>query len=261
MQFLDVWHIAWIFIYLAGSAGFCIWLKTKNTNFQKKIIYSIIVVNFILHFAAPWFIHDTTEQWLLRVTMVNTCAVLVFLSPFLYWQQDRFLKPGWLYMCIIGALGLLFFPEYAIGFDPLSPNIIRLFVQHALLLFVPVLIFVLGHERISYKDAWACCVFYIVILIIVIANDAILYTLGVVHNMRWWNGSFQWHPGSLYPIVNWVIPDVFMTVPFGPNAGGFIYWPIFYMLPIIILFILPLTLLIMFILKNVYNIMKRNLRS
>lgn len=244
MQFLDIWHIMWIVIYFASTILLCIWLKSKAISFQKKIVYSIILLNFILHFLAPWVIQETAEAFIIRVTMVNICAVLVFLSPFLYWQKDKFLKPGWLYMCIIGSLGLLIFPEYAIGYDPFSLNIIRLFIQHALLLFVPVLMVVLGHESLRFRDAWTSCIFYIVILIIVIANDAILQVLGVVHDMRWLNGAFQWHPGTLYNIANIVVPNVFLTVPFGPQAGEFMYWPIFYMIPIIILFILPLTLII-----------------
>lgn len=256
MQFLDAWHILWILIYLFGSAGMCLWLKNKKPFFQKSIVYGIILLNFVLHFLAPWVIHDTTEGWLLRVTMVNVCAVLVFLSPFLYWQQDKFLKPAWIHMCIIGALGLLIFPEYAIGADPLSLNIIRLFTQHALLLFVPILMVVLGHETLRLRDSCSACIFYIIIIVIVIANDAILQVLGVVHDMRWFNGAFQWHPSGLYNIIDPLVPNIFMTTPFGPNAGEPLYWPIFYMLPAVILFILPLSLITTLILNKFKQIIK-----
>lgn len=251
--FLDIWHVSWMIIYFAGTIGLCFWLKSKSIFFQKKIIYSMILFNFVVHFVGPWIIFDTMEQWLLRSTMVNTCAVLVFLSPFLYWQQDKFLKPGWLYMCIVGAFGLIAFPEYAIGQSPFSFNLIRLFVQHAILLFVPVLMVVLGHEKLNFRDTWSSCVFYIFILIIVIANDAILQSLGVTHNMRWWNGAFQWHPGNLYNVVNIVVPEVFMTVPFGENAGTFMYWPIIYMLPVIALLVFPFSVLITWILNKSYH--------
>lgn len=244
IQFLDIWHIMWIMIYIVSTVLLCIWLKQKSVAFQKKVVYSIIIVNFILHFLAPWFIQETTQAFIIRVTMVNVCAVLIFLSPFLYWQKDKFLKPGWLYMCIIGSLGLLIFPEYAIGHDPFSLNILRLFIQHLLLLYVPIIMIVLGHENIRYRDTWTSCVLYIIILIIVIANDAILQVLGVVHDMRWLNGAFQWHPGSLYFIANALAPNVFLTIPIGPNAGEFMHWPIFYMMPIIILFIFPLSIII-----------------
>lgn len=249
MQFFDGWHIMWIFIYFGGTVGLCIWLKSKNKCFQQKFIYGMIVLNFILHFVGPVWVHDERQDQIFRMTMINTCAVLVFLSPFLYWQRDRFLKPGWLYMCVIGALGMIGFPEYAIGHDPFSFDILRLFIQHALLLFVPVLLVVLGHEELRFRDVWAAGVFYVLILIIVVANDAVLETLGFVHHMRWWNGAFQWHPGTLHGVVNPVIPDAWMRVPFGVNVGAFAYWPIIYMLPVIVLLILPVSVGITWVLS------------
>lgn len=249
MQFLDVIHLSWIIIYLAGGVGLCWWLKRKETGFQRRFVYQLILANFVLHFVGPWLVQDTLEGWLFRISFINTCAVLVFISPFVYWQEDKFLKPGWLYMCVIGALGLIVFPEYAIGYNPFSLNILRLFVQHAILLWIPMLMLVLGHYRISYRDLWAVGVCYVLILMVVVANDAILESLGIVHSMRWWNGAFQWHPGTLHGMVQLIVPDWMMHTPFGPNAGDFVYWPVLYMLPVIGVLLLPTTALIMALLR------------
>jgi len=242
LAFLDIWHIMWIFIYFLGAYVLCMWLKTKTPQVQRSVIYGLILINFVIHFVGPAWTRDTLSEWVLHVSMLNICAVLVFVSPFLYWQQDRFLKPGWVYMSIIGALGLLIFPEYAIGQDPLSFHMIRLFGQHALLFFVPILMIRLDHVKLRWRDTWTSSVFLVMILITVIANAAVMEVLGVVTNMRRINGAFQWHPGSLATVVDWAIPDVFMTVPFGPAAGDAVYWPLFYMLPVFILFIFPVTL-------------------
>ncbi|MCL1936374.1 MAG: hypothetical protein FWF57_08395 [Defluviitaleaceae bacterium] len=250
MQFLDFWHLFWIFFYFGSTILLCIFLKNKSKKFQQIFIYSLIFINFVIHFLGPIIIHTQPHIRFMHISMINICAVLVFLSPFLYFQKDNLLKPGWLLMSIIGSLGMVGFPEAAIGHSPLSLNILRMFVQHLILLYVPILIIFLEHEKLKFYHVFSSAIFYVLIIYINIANDAILYTIGIFPNIHFWNGSFQWHPGSLYRAVNWAIPYVFLQTPFGVNQGNFMYWPVFYMIPVIFLLIIPVSFLIILFFKK-----------
>lgn len=232
VSMFNSWHFVWILIYTGMFACFYFGLRNKAKQQQGWFIYGLILVNFVIHFAAPAMVASDMADFTFRISLRNICAVLVFVSPFLFWQRDHFLKPGWLYASMIGGFVIFINPTDAIGYHPFSFDVIRFFIQHGLLFTVVVLLISFNHEQLRWQDIWTTPVVMILVIVIVIANNAILQVIGVLEDMRRSNAAFQWHPSFLEAVFGWAIPSVFRTIPFGEHAGTQGYWPLFYKLPL-----------------------------
>lgn|GEM_PF-1638452 len=231
VEFLSFWHVFWLVFYLVVIVGLYQIFKNKPQRTQQFLIYGLILLNFIFHFTFPAFIQESPERFIRAISLSNICAVIVLMSPFIYWQRDHFLKPGWLYVSIIAGVAILVNPTDALGRHPFELDVLRFFIQHLIIFVVPILLISFNHETLRWRYLWTTPIFMMLIVALVIANAAILQVLGVIPDMRSINAAFQWRPAELEGALGWLVPTAFTRVPFGINAGEAAHWPLIYKLP------------------------------
>lgn len=231
IEFFSFWHVFWVMFNVIATVVLYKTFKNRSRRAQHWLVYGLILLNLIFHFTLPIFTQESPERFIRAISWSNICAGIVLMSPFVYWQRDHFLKPGWLYVSIIAGLAVLVNPTDALGRSPFELDVFRFFVQHWLILVVPVLLISFNHETLRWKDLWTTPVLMTFMVAMVIANAAILQVLGVVSDMRGTNAAFQWRPADLEGALGWLVPSTFTRIPFGPNAGEFTHWPLIYKLP------------------------------
>ena len=232
----NFWFIFWTSLYVIATGAVYIILRNKPKNVQRGAIYGLVVLNFIFHFASPLILWDDWKNQVIRMFLINICAVLVFFGPLIFWAQDKFLKPGYIYACILAGTLVNFYPSEVTGLSPFDFQVIRFYVQHILIFMVGVLTVALGHIRLRTRDIWTLPVFMFFAILMVVANTAILDVWGLIGNMRNWNIAFQWGPAGIYSMVGWMIPDFLRT------DHGFI--PVFWQLPVWVTFYPAFALLV-----------------
>jgi len=231
VEIFNFWHLFWAIFYVVATVGLYRLFKDKSRRTQRLLIYGLILLNFFFHFTVPILTQDSPERFIRAVSLSNICAAIVLMSPFVYWQRDHFLKPGWLYVSIIAGLAILVNPTDALGRPSFELDVLRFFIQHWLIFVVPVLLISFDHESLRWQDLWTTPVLMTFIVAMVITNAAILQVLGVIPDMRATNASFQWRPAELESALGWMVPSAFTRIPFGAEAGEATHWPLIYKLP------------------------------
>jgi len=236
----NLWYFLWMLAYPIFAAATYFLLRNRSEKFQAAAIYSIILLNFFIHFAWPLSHFETFNERVARMFLINHCAALVVLGPFLFFSKDSFLKPGFVYAAMMGGFLVSFYPGEAKGLPIYSLPVLRFYGQHILLFTTGFLLVSLGKVSLNFKNIWALPVFMFFTLLLVVANLAILQEWGIIRHMRNWNMAFQWGPDGLEGLVGWLIPSFLRT------ESGFV--PVLWQLPLF-LTIYPLFGLLVLLIK------------
>ncbi len=225
-------------------------VNKKSVKFNKIFIFSILLSGFILHFLKllfPPYHHDWPYS-LSSISFENLCAVSTLIFPWLYLSKNQFLKDYMVLVGLISGLVSIIFPYQSAGFERISFDIIRFYYAHFVLFLAPLLMLHTNLHHFNLKSIFKIPFLVYGSLILILANEVILITLGIVSgdintlldpSIR--NSALIFGPNPYTSGLNWLysplVPDVLKTIPYGENAGQPMYWPIIWMIIPVYLFV------------------------
>ncbi len=260
IEMFNLWYFFWIILLGGLTVGLYFLLRNKSIKVQKGVLFSLLVIGFLLHFLKVYIPpYSVDEARMLRDSwFVNICAANIALFPFFFFSKN---KKIWDYMFAIGVIsGLLaiFYPE-----EPMAKvnqaaetlDIIRFYYHHWMLFSVPFLSVLFGHHKISYKRVLSAPTGLMLLMLFIMLNQIFQSELGFVplrnaadfFGIGYKNTSYIWGPGKNNAIGSFLAlfcPKFFKTVPVGEFAGQEKYWPWFWLIVPVYLIVPVLTFLI-----------------
>ena len=233
------------FLYIAFALilliGLYLLLRNKSKKVSSIVLFSLLLSGFILHFLKLFA--DFYQAWMPTAIRTLTpeaiCTVSIIIFPWLFLSKNPLSKDYMFYMGMFGGLVATLYPVNVIGFDAFEFETIRFFYHHVLLWVVPLLMMMLKLHTLDYKRIWKISFLAIFVLCIILINEVILVGTGFVRadilfSYEFRNTALIFGPmpelGPVNTFLTAFTPELFTTVPIGPNAGETFYWPIVWML-------------------------------
>ncbi|MBQ3493703.1 MAG: YwaF family protein [Clostridia bacterium] len=255
VQMFNFAYFFWVAIAVGSYIGLYYLLKRFSIKTQKIVIFSLLAFALVLHFLKvliPPFSTDK-ERWLTESWPINICTANIFLYPFLYLSKSKIAKDYMFYLGILSSIIAILYPvealekanQYAEYLD-----VIRFYVHHIIIGVAPTLMVMLGHHKLDYKRVWSAPVILLVVMLFIMVCQVLQSELGYVDirdkdffDPNYKNSSFIWGPGdnSLAKVFTAVCPKFFKTVPIGEYVGQEKYWPWFWMIFPVFIYITPLS--------------------
>jgi len=232
------------FMYIAFALGLFFGLyfvlRSRSKRTAEIVLFSLLLASFVLHFLKLTF--DFYQAWMPRsirtITPENICAVSVLVFPWFFLSKSKLCKDYMFYIGILSGVGATVFPIDAIGHHPFDLEVMRFYLSHILLWVVPLLMVMLKLHTLDYKRIYKVPFLFYLVLCVILANEVILIGAGFVNmdflfsnDVR--NATLIFGPLAEIELIGRVFlfltPEIFLTVPIGPNAGDPFYWPILWM--------------------------------
>ena len=258
LQLFNGWYFLFIVVSIGGFFSLYFLLKKKTPKTVKAVLLSLMAFALVLHFLKDLFppYSENLEIHLRDSWFINICGANIGLFPFMLLSKNKHVKD---YMFFIGVLSGLIAICYPI--DPILKganqskewiDVLRFYLHHNLLWYVPMLMVVLKLHTISYRRVWATPVIFLLVMLFIMLNQIFQSELGFIglrgddiHAIPYINNSLIWGPdGNISKLIEWACPDLFKTIPIGPHAGEPKYWPWFWLIVPCFVILLPICFLI-----------------
>ena len=255
----NFWYVFWIILAVGTIAGLYYFLKEKSVKTQKLVLFSFLVVGFLLHFLKAYIPpYSVDEARHLRDSwFVNICAANIALFPFFFFSKKDYIKDYMFYLGVLsGVLALVYPQEPMAKLDQAAEqlDIIRFYYHHWMVMAVPLLMVMLGLHKPSWKRVLAAPIGLLQLMLFIILNQVLMSELGFVplHSQQdflaigYKNTSYIWGPGENDAIGSFFAlftPEFLKTVPVGEYAGQEKYWPWFWMIIPVFTIVTPLSFL------------------
>ena len=237
VEYFNFYYFLYIALALILLAGLYLLLRGRSKKTARAALFSILLASFALHFFKLGFEHYQAwmPQAIRTVTPENICAVSVLLFPWFFLSKNKLLKDYMFYMGIASGVGATVIPIDAIGQPAFAFETMRYYFSHIIIWVVPLLMVMLKLHTLDYRRIFKVPLLAYFTLCIILVNEIILTGAGFVsmshlysHEIR--NSALIFGPlpdvafvGDLFKLLT---PELFTTVPVGPNAGALYYWPI-----------------------------------
>ena len=253
IKMFNFWYFFWIVLFFGVFFGLYFLLKNKSDKTKKIVLSSMLWFGLLLHFLKCFIPPYSTDQARLYrdIWFINICAGNIFLFPFIFLSKSKSAKDYMFYIGVISGLLSMFMPLEPIKkVDQAAEtlDIIRFYIHHAFLWIVPLLMVLLKLHTLSWKRVWTVPLYLLGLFLFIMLNQIFQSELGFVplrgnefFEIGYKNTSYIWGPDdSLGQLIAQFCPDIFKTVPVGPNAGKTKYWPFFWLVVPAFILITPI---------------------
>ena len=255
IQMFNFFYFAWLIVAIGTLIGLYYLLKNRAVKTQKIVVFSLLLFALILHFLKVYIppFSNNTKKWLLEVWPINICTANIFLFPFIYLSKSKGAKDYMFYIGVISGVIAVLYPVEALEkADQMAEflDIIRFYVHHIIIGAAPALMVMLKHHTISYRRVLSSPTGLLVLMLFIMVCQVIQSELGYVAlrdgdflDVSYRNTSYIWKPGNdgIGKVLSAVCPDFFKTVPVGEFAGQEKYWPWFWMIFPVFIYVTPLS--------------------
>lgn len=273
VQFFNFWYFFFLILSFGCYFGLYYLLKNKSDKTKKIVLFSILVLGLILHFTKGFYPPYSTNKNIFyrEIFFVNICGANIALFPFIFLSKSNKAKDYMFYLGVISGLLSIFVPIEPIQKANQSAellDIIRFYIHHTELWIVPLLMVKLKLHKLDYKRILCVPTGLLIVMLFIILNQFFQSELGFIplrsdnfFDINWKNSSFIYGPGneSFAVIFTILCPKIFKTVPIGIYKGQEKYWPWFWLIvPLYVyLGVLSFAISMMFDGKSFVNDMKQ----
>lgn len=223
-MFFHPLHILYMMVPVVALTGLCYLLRNKTKKVQKGVVFVLTLLNLLQHLLKIYIYPQYWgEPFGARSTAYNMCAFLIMASPFILLFGSELWKNFITYVGTVAG-GMSLCVAYWMA-EPVEEQL-RFVTCHALLLITSCLPAILGIYKINWRKCWRLPFVFCGCLMILIVNDVITYTLGIVGDVSnvtlhefllLENPCWAMGPPADYPIVGRIAgfftPKVFSDVP------------------------------------------------
>ena len=269
VRMFNFWYFFWIVISVGAIVGLYFLLRNRSEKTKKIVLGSLLFLALLVHFLKllipPYSINETArlrDSW-----FINICGANIFFFPFLFLTKNKYIKDYMFYIGLLGGGLALLYPTEALNKtieNPYVLEVVRFYFHHLTLFAVPLLMVLLGLHRPSYKRVLSCPIGVLLLMLFIMLNQVLQSELGFVPlrdadflGIGYQNTSFIWGPGedALAKPFAFLCPKIFKTVPVGEFKGQEKYWPWFWIIvPVFVyLTIISFGLCMIFDFKNFKN--------
>ncbi len=257
IQMFNGWYFLFLAISIGGFVGLYFLLKNKSQKTIKIVLFCILVFAIVLHFLKFLFppYSQNSEMNLRDSWFINICGANLALFPFIFLSKNNHLKDYMLYFGLFGGIIAVAYPmEPMLKANQSAEwiDIIRFYIHHNIIWYVPLLMLLLKVHAISYKRVWSTPITLLLVMLFIMLNQIFQSELGFIPtrgddilHIPYVNNSLIWGPdGNLSKLIEWAVPSFFKTIPVGPHAGEAKYWPWFWLIFPAFIILIPLCFLI-----------------
>ncbi len=268
VKLFNFWYFFFIILSVCTSIALYFLLKNKSDKTKKIVIGSILFFNLALHFLKLTFPPYSTDKQtaLSEIFYVNICATSTLFFPFIFISKSNTAKDYMVYLGIISGISAMLYPTVALDENVLSLDVWRFYICHSIIWIAPLLTTLLGLHELDVRRILKTPICIIAILLFIICNQVLQSELGIVDlcgedffDVNYHNPSLIWGPeGEVSFLFSWLTPSFMKVVPFGEFAGQEKYWPLFWLMPAVVVYSLIFSIVFCFIFnyKNTVNAFK-----
>ena len=249
IQMFNGWYFFWVVLCTVITIDLYLLFKNKSEKSQDILLFSLLIVGIILHFTKGFYPpYSTDTARMLRDSwFVNFCGANIALFPFMYFSKNNHIKDYMFYVGVLSGLIAILYPEEPLAkIDQINEylDIIRFYYHHWMLLSVPLLRFLWGRHKLSYKRVLSAPTILMIVALFIMLNQVLQSELGFIplrgNNIsypNYKNSSYIWGPltgtgvkTAIGDVLKIFTPDIFRTIPIGANKGQEKYWPWFWLI-------------------------------
>lgn len=257
IQFFNFWYFLFVFLSVCGFAGLYLLLRNRSQRTVKTVLIVLMTFALALHFMKGLFPPYSLdyERHLRDSWFINICGANIALFPFMLVSKNKYVKDYMFYIGVLSGLIAVFYP-----IDPiLKPDqtaeifdVLRFYLHHNLLWYVPMLMVLLKIHELDYRRIWATPALLLLVMLFIMINQIFQSELGFIglrgddiHAIPYVNNSLIWGPdGNISRLIDWACPEIFKTIPVGQHKGEVKYWPWFWLTVPCFVILVPVCFLI-----------------
>lgn len=269
---------AWYFLFLAISIGLFIGLyflvKNKTPKTQKWTLFSLLAFALLLHFLKvliPPYSNNLSRLYN-DIWFINICAANILLFPFFFLSKSDKLKDYMFYIGVLSGIASVLYPMEPLAKVSQSSewlDVVRFYIHHNILWYVPLLMVIFKQHKLNYKRIVFTPIIFLCVMLFIMVNQVLQSELGFIamrgnedafFEIPYKNTSLIWGPENkdYAKLLTIFCPNIFKTVPVGEFAGQVKYWPWFWLIIPVFVYVIPIVFLMCLIFdwKNLVNDIK-----
>lgn len=243
LEIMLICYIPTLILSAGGFIGLYFLLRNKKPLTIKIVLMSILIFALVIHFFKWLYPPYSTNNDLHLSTswFINICGANIGLFPVFFLSKNKYIKDYMFYLGVLSGILAIVVPLEPIQKPDLLAewvDVVRFYVHHNILWYVPLLMVLLKLHTLDYRRVWSVPCIFMGVLAFVIINQVFQSELGYIElrnddlfNINYPNHSLIWGPPEeLKKYIGWMCPNIFKTIWVGEHAGEHKYWPWFWLL-------------------------------